>query len=759
MNPIEPVHGIKGQCVSRAMAAALLLLSQTARAEVETLVWVLPGDPGQISVIDTSTNTVTTLVQTYNNRSAIAFKPDGSTGYVTGTPSFAYGNGNIGEVQILEIVSGSTTTNNVAIPSSNPQTGAVAVTPDNEFVYVANPDGPSGSNDRVAVIRTSDHAVTATIAVPADPIDFAVAPNGEFLYVTETNAVQIIRTSDNTIVATVPVAGARHLALTPDGAFAYITKWTSPSGAVLVMRTSDYAFAANIQLGDEPLDIAIAPNGASAYVVMPNLNSVTTIRTADNTIVATTAVGPTPRSIAITPDGAFAYVANRGLGTTGSVSVLDTASSTVVATIPVAGHPHYVAMNTSPYSVGVGDPVTVLVRGTITDVRNACFDYENHVDCAPVDSSLVPFHVGEEMRLVLTYDPTIRGRRDDRLSRNADGSYCHGWRFESAVQNVRAETGANRYTSPLAGISISPDCDGGYQAFDTAGQLNGPTVAGLPASWQLQLSFNGESCFDRVAPVLPSDGFDPPRCAVVPFNSIGLAHSSFDGDTFIGRNVEAFARNDVSIERITELATTGSDVFVAPQSTTRVRLKFENVSSPGTVNVTSLGPTDPDVPPLPSSFDLGGNAFLIETDAQFSGNVEICLPWSDASVQPSMLHYVNGAWTLLPVSISHPGAFCAMTDSLSPFAMAVPGASLRAVRTLITAIANLNLKKGLANSLDVKIAKANAALSDMKNNNDTSAAGSIHALMNEVNAQRGKGLTNAEADALLVHAQGVLDHL
>jgi YVTN family beta-propeller protein len=52
-------------------------------------------------------------------------------------------------------------------------------------------------------------------------------------------------------------------------------------------------------------------------------------------------VGATPVEVAITPDGAFAYVANKDSNT---VSVIDTATNTVVATVPVGSAPIGVAI-------------------------------------------------------------------------------------------------------------------------------------------------------------------------------------------------------------------------------------------------------------------------------------------------------------------------------------------------------------------------------------------------------------------------------
>src|SRR4051812_12215777 len=84
------------------------------------------------------------------------------------------------------------------------------------------------------------------------------------------NTVSVIDSATNTVVAAVPVEGVGNIAVTPDGAFAYLT---------------------------------------TAH------NTVSVLDTATNTVVATMPVGPAPSTIAITPNGDFAYVTNFGIAT------------------------------------------------------------------------------------------------------------------------------------------------------------------------------------------------------------------------------------------------------------------------------------------------------------------------------------------------------------------------------------------------------------------------------------------------------------
>ena len=98
---------------------------------------------------------------------------------------------------------------------------------------------------------------------------------------------------------------------------------------------------ATVTVGSGPEGVAITPDGAFAYVANSGSNTVSVIATASNTVVATVTVGSGPEGVAITPDGAFAYVANSGSNT---VSVIATASNTVVATVTVGSAPFGVAI-------------------------------------------------------------------------------------------------------------------------------------------------------------------------------------------------------------------------------------------------------------------------------------------------------------------------------------------------------------------------------------------------------------------------------
>src|SRR5712664_3704689 len=203
----------------------------------------------------------------------------------------------------------------------------VALAPNGKFAYVTNTGAvcdlcPVNQPSSVSVIDTATYSVVATIPVGQYPAGVAITPNGAFAYVANfnSNSVSVIDTATNTVTATVGVGtGPSGIAITPDGAFAYVTNYYW--NAVSVIDTATNTAVATVAVGSGPWAVAITPNRAFAYVTNQSSRSVSVINTATNTVVATVAVGCGPSAVAITPNGAFAYVAT---SCDSQVSVIDT---------------------------------------------------------------------------------------------------------------------------------------------------------------------------------------------------------------------------------------------------------------------------------------------------------------------------------------------------------------------------------------------------------------------------------------------------
>ncbi len=293
---------------------------------------------------------------------------------VNATP-FAYVTNDIGNS--VSVIDTATNTVVATIPAGfRPRD--IAITPDGSQAYVANLSNPG----TVSIINTTTNSVVATIStgLGIEPNGVAIAnPTGAFAYVTNfrSNTVSVIDTAIRTVVATIAVGTEpTGVAVTPDGAFTYVTNLSTSSsvGSVSVIDNVARSVIATVAVGSWPRDLAISPNGAFVYVVNQVVNTVSVIATATNTVIATVSLSPAsaPVGVAFTADGAFAYVENNG---TGSISIINTGTHTVVQTVPAGatpvllaftpdGHYGYVA-NSSTNTVSVIDTTTKLITATI----------------------------------------------------------------------------------------------------------------------------------------------------------------------------------------------------------------------------------------------------------------------------------------------------------------------------------------------------------------------------------------------------------
>src|SRR2546429_4854590 len=102
----------------------------------------------------------------------------------------------------------------------------------------------------------------------------------------KSNTVSVVNTATNTVVATVPV-GIQPLAvaITPDGAFAYVTNsgWIFGSDSDSVINTHTNTVTDRIIVVAVAIDVDVAPNGACDDVVDDGAINVSVNNTATTT--------------------------------------------------------------------------------------------------------------------------------------------------------------------------------------------------------------------------------------------------------------------------------------------------------------------------------------------------------------------------------------------------------------------------------------------------------------------------------------------
>jgi YVTN family beta-propeller protein len=240
------------------------------------------------------------------------------------------------------------------------------------FVYVASFD-PYNGKAKISVISTSSNSVVAMFpSVGASHIAFAL--NGKTAYMTSGgDYVFVLNTVTGKYMAPIKVLGATGgLAVTPNGKFLYVVSGLGIS----VISLATNKVVTNIALlnlqGSYPTEIAISPDGSTAYVTFYNWahvnwpSGVQVIATSSNTVVNTINVPDEPASARVSPDGRWLYVTQYGLT---SVAVIDTSTQSVTNTIPVQFSPSDVAFTPNGGFAYVVDSAGVSVINTATQIE------------------------------------------------------------------------------------------------------------------------------------------------------------------------------------------------------------------------------------------------------------------------------------------------------------------------------------------------------------------------------------------------------
>jgi phage baseplate assembly protein gpV len=117
---------------------------------------------------------------------------------------------------------------------------------------------------------------------------------------------------------------------------------------------------------------------------------------------------------------------------------------------------------------------------------------------------------------------------------------------------------------------------------------------------------------------------------------------------------------------------------------------------------------------------------------------------------PTHSYSVAGTFTVTLTVTDDDGATA--TDTATVTVLAPAGA----IRSLSALVLSYNLKQGIASSLNGKLQNVVAALGAANAGQRGDAANKLGAFINAVEAQRGKALTNAQADELVALANRIL---
>ncbi len=216
----------------------------------------------------------------------------------------------------------------------------------------SQPDVLQVNHDNASVnrITTCRGSVPVTIPVVKRPLQIAITPDGRTALVTSyDNAVNFIDLGSNQVTFTLQTGSnifPNGIAITHDGAYAYITNFLPAHASLVKIDLTARAIVATMPVGGYPQNLFLTPDGAQLYMTFPYGNLVSIIDTQTFTDAFDLTVQG-PRGIAFNSTGTKAYIASAGnpdSATLGIVEQFDTGTFTVTNTYRVGLGPNDVAV-------------------------------------------------------------------------------------------------------------------------------------------------------------------------------------------------------------------------------------------------------------------------------------------------------------------------------------------------------------------------------------------------------------------------------
>ena len=484
---------------------------------------------------------------------------------------------------------------------------------------------------------------------------------------------------------------------------------TLPGVVSIINVANNYAitqFASTVPGGQT---IAITSDQTKAVIANRLNDTVYVIDTATNqvSIISVRNDG----KIVITPNGQKAYVNNQN----GDIVVINLTNNTVGATINTDPFPFFLAVSPDGTKLYASDVAccgeffttkTVTVINTATDTISATITipgFHQDIVVSPDNSKVYMVNIGV------------------------------GFPFPStgtvAVINAATNLVTNTITvgkTPV-GLALTPNGQKLYVANHESHNVSVINTATNVVVSTISLGANASPTTIAITPdgtkafvlksFFASDGHT--EVAVIDITTDTIITTLTIPNAFDSFFVNLFDRG------FTE---SGSNVTIQPDSKTTIT--YSSVATTGDTSLTQLSSA-------PAAFSIKNNPiyFDLSTTAIFTGTVTICVKYTDEAGENSFkfLHFEVNKWVDRTVSLDTANnIICGSVTFFSPFIVAIPPTT----QDLIDIINDMNLDKGLANSLTVKL-KSSGAI-----------ANTLSAFINQVEAQKGKGLTETQATEL-----------
>ncbi|MEC2310092.1 YncE family protein [Bacillus atrophaeus] len=283
-----------------------------------------------VSVIDTDVNTLVSTISLSDIPTDLGVTLDKAYTYVL------HRNANL-----VSIINNETLTVTQTIPLAGVPR-KIQFETGGEFAYIL----AGGSS--IYEINISSQTITNTFTVSPAADDFALDPNGQFFYTTNSVFWVVNKYDINTgqLIDSLSNFETPNLIETPlIGDFAYLENGELRPNVVSVIDLTTFSESSQInRLFDGLITIVFSADGTRAFFLEPYFEvfpeNLTVVDTAQHTFI-TTASLPGASDLTVTPDNQYIYVAQPAANT---VTVYRTSDYTAVAVIPVGAGPSAISM-------------------------------------------------------------------------------------------------------------------------------------------------------------------------------------------------------------------------------------------------------------------------------------------------------------------------------------------------------------------------------------------------------------------------------
>jgi YVTN family beta-propeller protein len=257
--------------------------NQIASSPAGDAIYVANYTTADISVIDPASLAVINTIDLSCRPYSLDVTSDGSQAYVV-----CRSTGKVAQVDLIKGVESGQAS--VTFPYD------LALDPQGRFAYVTR----LFFSRYLYVVDLESQRVVSTVRVGRSPKGVAVGPNGEFVYVANSNSatVSIIASATNSVVETIAVdSGPNAVAIDKSGSFLYLTH--NYSGSVSVIDLASRTMVAGIEVGDAPERLTLSDDGSRLYVANFASNTVSVIDTTQRAVISTVPTGNGPFDVAL----------------------------------------------------------------------------------------------------------------------------------------------------------------------------------------------------------------------------------------------------------------------------------------------------------------------------------------------------------------------------------------------------------------------------------------------------------------------------